>query len=119
MLCMIYVDLESLIKEIDEWKKDPKKFTTIKTIENIECIQLDGIENKHNVYKQYIYLGSEDKSIYYSCVFIEKKESKRSGTDLHTSKGLFNKWFTLQNSVKSKNLHWWFSLVILPCRAAL
>ena len=51
MLCMIYVDLESLIKEIDEWKKDPKKFTVIKTIEKIECIQLDGIENKHNVYK--------------------------------------------------------------------
>lgn len=69
--------------------KDPEKFTTIKTIENIECIELDGIENKHNVYKQYIYLGSEDKSIYYSYVLIEKKESKTSGTDLHTSIGSF------------------------------
>ena len=37
MLCMIYIDLESLIKEIDGCVNKPKKSSSVKTGKNVYC----------------------------------------------------------------------------------
>ena len=51
---IIYVDLESLIKRIDECKHNLEKLSTTKIGEHISMSLIwafDGIKNKHNVYR--------------------------------------------------------------------
>ena len=55
---IIYADLESLIKKIDEYANNPEKSSTIKVSEHVPCIHpmstiwaFDNIENKHTLYQ--------------------------------------------------------------------
>ena len=51
---IIYVDLESLIKRIDECKNNPEKLSTTKIGEHISMSLIrafGGTKNKHNVYR--------------------------------------------------------------------
>ena len=57
MLYIIYVDLQSLIKEIDGCANTPKKSSSVKTDENVHCGYLmptiwtfDDIERKRRLY---------------------------------------------------------------------
>ena len=57
MLYIIYADLESLIKKIDECANNPENFSTTKLREYISyrysmstIWAFDNIENKHNLY---------------------------------------------------------------------
>ena len=55
--CIIYADLEYLIKQIDGWANNPEKSSTTKLGEHIPCgysmstiCGFDNIENKHSLY---------------------------------------------------------------------
>ena len=73
MLYIIYVDLQSLIKEIDGCANTPKKSSSVKTDENVHCGYLmptiwtfDDIEKKTSfiswttLYKTFLQLLRED-----------------------------------------------------------
>ena len=56
--CIIYADLEPLIKKIDYWKNNPEKSSTTKLGEYILCGSsistiwvFDNIKNKYNLYR--------------------------------------------------------------------
>ena len=59
MLCIIYADIESLIKKIDWSANKPENFSTTKIGEHILCgysmsiiWTFDSIENKHTLYRR-------------------------------------------------------------------
>ena len=58
MLCIIYADIESLIKKIDVWANNTENSSTTKNGEHISCRHsvstiwaFDCIENKHTLYR--------------------------------------------------------------------